>query len=171
MSRFLTEIPEELFEGESPVDPFSGFSSGQDDFGYGRRERSNSRYDFSDMPFGDPPAAPAFESRQAAPAFESRPARPRPKAVYRKPSTDDSKKPYIAKASGVGRSLGSLSKGMPSAPSKPDYQVGDRVMHTKYGEGTVKALEAGPRDYKVTVVFDEFGQKIMYAAFAKLVKC
>ena len=44
-------------------------------------------------------------------------------------------------------------------------------MHTKYGEGTVKALEAGPRDYKVTVVFDEFGQKIMYAAFAKLVKC
>ena len=171
MSRFLTEIPEELFEGESPVDPFSGFSSGQDDFGYGRRERSNSRYDFSDMPFGDPPVTPAFESRPATPAFESRPARPRPKAVYRKPSTDDSKKPYIAKASGVGRSLGSLSKGMPSAPSKPDYQVGDRVMHTKYGEGTVKALEAGPRDYKVTVVFDEFGQKIMYAAFAKLVKC
>ena len=171
MSRFLTEIPEELFEGESPVDPFSGFSSGQDDFGYGRRERSNSRYDFSDMPFGDPPAAPAFESRHAASAFESKPARPRPKAVYRKPSTDDSKKPYIAKASGVGRSLGSLSKGMPSAPSKPDYQVGDRVMHTKYGEGIVKALEAGPRDYKVTVVFDEFGQKIMYAAFAKLVKC
>ena len=167
MSRFLTEIPEELFEGESPVDPFSGFSSAQDDFGYGRRDRGASRYDFSDTPFGDHP----FNDPPAAPAFESRPARPRPKAVYRKPSTDDSKKPYIAKASGVGRSLGSLSKGMPSAPSKPDYQVGDRVMHTKYGEGTVKALEAGPRDYKVTVAFDEFGQKIMYAAFAKLVKC
>jgi DNA helicase-2/ATP-dependent DNA helicase PcrA len=28
-----------------------------------------------------------------------------------------------------------------------------------------------PRDYKVTVVFDDYGQKIMMAAFAKLVKC
>ena len=31
-------------------------------------------------------------------------------------------------------------------------------------------LEKGPRDYQVTVVFDEAGQKIMYAAFAKLKK-
>ena len=37
--------------------------------------------------------------------------------------------------------------------------------------GTVKSVEPGPRDYKVTVEFDEYGQKIMYAAFAKLVKC
>jgi DNA helicase-2/ATP-dependent DNA helicase PcrA len=59
---------------------------------------------------------------------------------------------------------------MPSAPEKPDYQAGDRVRHTKYGEGTVKEVEPGPRDYKVTVVFDEYGQKVMYAAFAKLVR-
>ena len=96
--------------------------------------------------------------------------------MSRKPGTDDSKKPYIAKVSGGRKSQGSvgglkgLSKGMPSAPVKPDYEAGDRVMHTKYGEGTVKAVEAGPRDYKVTVVFDEYGQKVMYAAFAKLVR-
>ena len=45
---------------------------------------------------------------------------------------------------------------------------GDRVKHIKYGEGTVTELEPGPRDYKVTVDFDDAGQKIMYAAFAKL---
>ena len=49
--------------------------------------------------------------------------------------------------------------------------MGDRVRHVKYGEGTVKAMELTPKDYKVTVVFDEAGQKIMFAAFAKLVKC
>ena len=50
------------------------------------------------------------------------------------------------------------------------YDVGDRVMHQKYGEGTVTALSLEPRDYKVTVDFDEVGTKIMYATFAKLKK-
>ncbi len=40
----------------------------------------------------------------------------------------------------------------------------------KYGEGTVMKVEPGPRDFQVTVVFDEVGQKIMYAGFAKLKK-
>jgi DNA helicase-2/ATP-dependent DNA helicase PcrA len=48
--------------------------------------------------------------------------------------------------------------------------VGDRVSHVKYGVGEVTSLEKGPKDYKVTVMFDECGQKIMYAAFAKLKK-
>ncbi len=50
------------------------------------------------------------------------------------------------------------------------YGQGDRVRHLKYGEGTVMKIESGPRDYQVTVVFDEVGQKIMYAGFAKLKK-
>ena len=58
---------------------------------------------------------------------------------------------------------------MPSS-SAPEYTVGDRVEHIKYGIGTVAQMEQGPRDYKVTVAFDECGQKIMYAAFAKLKK-
>ena len=65
--------------------------------------------------------------------------------------------------------MGSLTKGMP-APGKVDYGVGDRVSHVKYGEGTVTKLENTPKDYQVTVVFDVAGQKIMYAAFAKLKK-
>lgn len=86
------------------------------------------------------------------------------KAVYVKPHTSSAKKPAIAKAG-----LSALSKGMPEA-AKPDYEVGDRVAHVKYGSGTVLSIEKGPRDYKVKVMFDEAGQKIMYAAFAKLRK-
>ena len=59
---------------------------------------------------------------------------------------------------------------MPTAGGKPEYGVGDKVSHIKYGVGVVTSLEQGPRDYKVTVNFDECGQKIMYAAFAKLKK-
>ena len=92
------------------------------------------------------------------------------KAVNVKPHTDDAKKPYIAKTSaGKSKSLSGLKKGMP-APAQPDYNSGDRVRHVRYGDGTVKALEKTPRDYKVTVQFDECGQKIMYAGFAKLRK-
>ena len=67
-------------------------------------------------------------------------------------------------ALGIVKGTGTVAGG------KPDYDAGDRVKHIKYGEGTVTAMEPGPRDYKVTVDFDEAGQKIMYAAFAKLKK-
>lgn len=80
-------------------------------------------------------------------------------------------KPYIAggglgslSAMGISKGVGAVTGG------KPDYDIGDRIKHVKYGEGTVTDLEPGPRDYKVTVDFDDAGQKIMYAAFARLVK-
>ena len=48
--------------------------------------------------------------------------------------------------------------------------MGDRVKHIKYGEGEILSMTKGARDYEVTVHFDTAGQKIMYAAFAKLQK-
>ena len=53
---------------------------------------------------------------------------------------------------------------------KPSYGVGDRVSHMKFGEGTVKAIVPGGRDFEVTVDFDAAGTKKMFAAFAKLKK-
>lgn len=54
--------------------------------------------------------------------------------------------------------------------SAPDYVVGDRVRHIKFGEGTVADMINGGRDYEVTVDFDTAGRKKMFASFAKLVK-
>lgn len=67
-----------------------------------------------------------------------------------------------------------ITKGMPvnqaQSTSKPDYDIGSRVRHIKFGDGTVVDIEPGAKDYKVTVDFDDSGTKIMYAAFAKLQK-
>lgn len=89
----------------------------------------------------------------------------RPKAVVKKKETPAANKPYIAK------SLEGLTKGAPSmAADGLGYTKGDRVRHIKYGEGTVLDIVQDTRDFKVTVAFDEYGNKIMYAAFAKLKK-
>lgn len=89
----------------------------------------------------------------------------RPKAVKKKKETPAANKPYIAK------SLDGLTKGAPSiAADGLGYGTGDRVRHIKYGDGTVLNIVQDIRDYKVTVNFDAYGNKIMYAAFAKLRK-
>lgn len=93
----------------------------------------------------------------------------RPKAVLRPKVTAKADKPFIAKGIGSLNQLAGISKGAPVQTStEPDYNIGDRVSHIKYGEGTVLNLVKEPRDYKVTVDFEKAGQKIMYASFAKL---
>lgn len=105
--------------------------------------------------------------------MDNKPQAPKTKpiAVAAPKRTAAENKPYIAggglgslAAAGITKGAGAVTGG------KPDYDIGDRVVHVKYGEGNVTDLEPGPRDYKVTVDFDEAGQKIMYAAFAKLQK-
>lgn len=49
-----------------------------------------------------------------------------------------------------------------------NYKEGDRVSHTKFGEGKVMKIKDGPRDFEVTVEFDTAGVKKMFASFAKL---
>ena len=50
------------------------------------------------------------------------------------------------------------------------YEVGDRVRHVKFGEGTVTDIKEGGRDHEVTIEFDSVGTRKMFAKFAKLVK-
>ena len=66
---------------------------------------------------------------------------------------------------------GLLQKGFSSGgKTSPAYQEGDRVKHTKFGEGSVLKIEEDVKDYLVTVLFDSAGQKKMMAGFAKLEK-
>ena len=50
------------------------------------------------------------------------------------------------------------------------YEVGDRVRHARFGEGSVTEIKDGKKDYEVTVDFDELGVRKMLASFAKLEK-
>ena len=52
--------------------------------------------------------------------------------------------------------------------SELDYGVGDTVSHIKFGKGVVKNIMDGGRDYEVTVDFEGYGVKKMFASFAKL---
>ncbi|MGN1144904.1 MAG: ATP-dependent helicase [Acetatifactor sp.] len=93
----------------------------------------------------------------------------RPKAILRPKVTAKADKPFIAKGISSLNQLAGIQKGAAvQAVGELEYGVGDRVKHIKYGEGSVTAISREPRDYKITVMFDNAGQKIMYASFAKL---
>lgn len=49
-----------------------------------------------------------------------------------------------------------------------EYGVGSRVQHVKFGTGVVQEIINGGRDYEVTVDFEKYGVKRMFASFAKL---
>ena len=117
VSRFVKEIPQELFAGEAGTKAF-----GQ------RHERR---------------MAQEFSGRKTAP-------------VRRQPSGQSMQAKAFATARTAGSSL--------------DYGVGDRVAHVKFGQGTVKNIIEGGRDFEVTVEFDTAGTKKMFASFAKLKK-
>lgn len=70
-------------------------------------------------------------------------------------------KPYASSAPKqfVGNQMGTI-----------DYGVGDQVQHIKFGVGTVVTINAGGKDYEVTVEFEQAGTKKMLASFANLKK-
>ena len=144
VSRFVKEIPAELMD-DKPLET---------------RRRDPVVYD------EDSVEKSIFRSKPFSAGFGADAAKPKPKAVARPKRTAMENQPYIAKAA---QGVGAVSI-TPVGTGKLDYGVGDRVRHMRYGEGTVLKIEPGPRDSQVTVVFDEAGQKIMYAGFAKLAK-
>ena len=68
-------------------------------------------------------------------------------------------KPYSAPKNIEGSNMGKI-----------DYGVGDEVEHIKFGVGMVTQINAGGKDYEVTVDFIKAGTKKMLASFAKLKK-
>ena len=142
VSRFVKEIPTELLDNKPPM---------------------SRQYD-ADMDTGAENRISKYN-----PMYNTM-MRSKPVATVAPKRTAAENKPFIASGVGDFGKLGIVKGAGTTTGGKPDYDAGDRVRHIKYGEGTVIDLEPGPRDYKVTVDFDDVGQKIMYAAFAKLKK-
>ena len=163
VSRFVREIPKELMDNTPPQS---------------RRYRDDDLEDFQTRRANEA-ALRAMGLEAAVPTrtgedssfggFGTTGFDPRPKATLRPKTTAKADKPYISKGISGLNQLAGLQKGTAfQAPEALDYAAGDRVRHIKYGEGTVLNIVREPRDYKVTVAFDQAGQKIMYASFAKL---
>lgn len=186
LSRFVKEIPAELLDNKPSTVRHRANEPEYEDDGYRKNIFKEKPYQTGQNNWlaanaylnGNSAAAPRPGADFSAPAKRggvqsasgkrdiSEIISSRPKAVARKRETPEANKPYIAK------SLGGLSKGAPGLSAEAlGYETGDRVLHVKYGVGTVLCIEEDTRDCKVTVEFDEYGNKIMYAAFAKLKKC
>ena len=151
VSRFMKEVPEELINiANKGVGGNSKISFGGEDKGGRSDIRSNarasmSRYSSSGMksnPFGE-------NNINGNVGF----GKPFPADIF------DLEKNKSASA--VGDSSNHLL----------GYSVGDRVKHTKFGEGNVTLIVNGGRDFEVTVDFEKVGVKKMFASFAKLKKC
>ncbi len=198
VSRFVREIPDKLLDSKIPgMSRMDEMAYGQDSYErnlfkakpFQTDQKNNyqaaQREALSDTVFDKPrnnweaaeqvlaparkPTVQPSAARTAAPPGAKKDLSElltsRPKAVVRKKETPAANKPYIAK------SLDGLTKGAPAiARDGLGYDTGDRVRHIKYGDGTVLNIVQDTRDYKVTVDFDAYGNKIMYAAFAKLRK-
>ena len=109
---------------------------------------------------------PLFKTPYQTPGGRTLP-KARKEAVVKSSVTPVKAKPFLATADvAVRQRTGPAGAGA----GRLSYQVGDSVKHQKFGKGKVLAMEEGPKDVKVTVAFEEYGQKIMYAAFAKLEK-
>ena len=194
VSRFIREIPPMLMDDKPPeqrhrdyqeydedsrersffrAKPFSAGHDNEEISGglSGQNQSSVEETSYRRIPdtvFDKPkPYASAVSNARPNSSIDVKPAaQPKPKAVVRPKRTALENQPYITKAtSGVG-----AVSTTPIGSKTLAYGVGDRVRHMRYGEGTVLRIEDGPRDAQVTVVFDEAGQKIMYAGFAKLTK-
>lgn len=194
VSRFIKEIPPMLMDDKIPVQKRRDYQEYEEDsrerslfkakpFGTGSYEKSSYGAGSSreksvlaespyrripDNVFDNPESERMTDSdfRQGTGTKPSVNAPGRPKAVVRPKRTAPENQPYITRAT---QGAGAVSL-VPAGGAKTDYGVGDRVRHMRYGEGTVLKIEPGPRDSQVTVMFDEAGQKIMYAGFAKLKK-
>ena len=163
VSRFVREIPKELMDNTLP--PSRRYHDDDlDDFQARRANEAALRA------MGlEAIASPRSGSDSGFGGLGNTGFDPRPKATLKPRVTAKADKPYISKGISGLNQLAGLQKGTEfKAPDALDYAVGDRVRHIKYGEGTVLNIVREPRDYKVTVEFDQAGQKIMYASFAKL---
>ena len=150
VSRFVKEIPEELLDRKLPG---RRFSDEQIADAMAEAIRQRAVYDYR------------VQAEAQRPVFDYR-----PKAVLKPKETSQAVKPFMSQTISDLNKVAGISKGMSGTKSGLEYGVGDSVQHIKFGSGVVKAIQDEARDYKVTVEFDKFGQKVMYASFAKLKK-
>jgi DNA helicase II / ATP-dependent DNA helicase PcrA len=177
-SRFLEEVPNQLIENlgstRAPAWAYAGSAAGYGGYGSrygsgsGRRLGANDETDGRHFNYED-------ESQEA------------PRSLHRSSSTPKSKS--AGAPEGGGGSIDNIARffGGKAGPIKPSsfarpamdipapsgstgLKKGERVRHSKYGEGTVLLREGDGEDAKLTVMFTRHGMKKLMEKFANLEK-
>jgi DNA helicase-2/ATP-dependent DNA helicase PcrA len=179
-SRFLEEVPSQLIEnlgGRAPAWSTPAYSSA---YSSNRRPGSasasrESHFNYEDESQETPHAIAARDlssSRRLTPKDQSAGA-PRDKSAQAPPEHSiDNIARFFGGAQGAGRS-GSFARPtmeIPATNGAVGLKKGHRVMHAKYGEGTVLMREGDGEDAKLTVLFSRHGMKKLMEKFANLRK-
>ena len=142
ISRFLSEIPQELLEGYEEA--FGETSNKEEMF-----KDSNYSWTYGSKNNGSIKTYKINEKQPVAAA-----------------SSNNTNNGFMFRT--AESFLNSLSKKSNSAVDLSQYQSGVRVFHKKFGEGTINQVEPEGEDLKVDINFDKAGHKRLMAKFANL---
>ena len=173
-SRFIEEVPPQLVEnlgGRSPVwsTPAYGgrrVSRDGDDFA-GRHFNYEDESQETRSPRGQRTAGGGPSSARGA-AFKSKGASsPAPESPN---SIDNIARFFGGKTGGRSGTFARPAMETPGTRGADGLKQGQRVRHSKYGEGTVLMREGDGEDAKLTVMFPRHGMKKLMERFANLEK-
>jgi DNA helicase-2/ATP-dependent DNA helicase PcrA len=181
-SRFLEEVPTQLVEnlgGRSPAWSTPAYGAGRARRGLSDADSPHFNYEdeSQEIPHS---TTPSFSARTGS--------GPKGKSAGAPPSAGSSVD-NIARFFGGKSGAGRPGTGVPQVPrtwgpgknGRPTMEIpethgatgirkGQRVMHSKYGEGTVLMREGDGEDAKLTVLFTRHGMKKLMEKFANLRK-
>ena len=160
-SRFIDEIPDVCLERPDQDDSKAGWKKMADAY---RNLPEEAGLPWAKASGTDGKAADGHTGR-----FQNRPAGV---SLFGQ-KTDVYKNPYASGTSAAPKNTPTFGKSFTVEKTKSlDYSEGDRVHHMRFGDGTVKSIADGGKDFEVTVDFDNaaIGTRKMFASFAKLKK-
>lgn len=160
-SRFIDEIPDVCLERPDRDDSKTGWKKMADAY---RDLPEEAGLPWAKASGTDGKAADGHTGR-----FQNRPAGV---SLFGQ-KTDVYKNPYASGTSAAPKNTPTFGKSFTvEKPKSLDYSEGDRVHHMRFGDGTVKSIADGGKDFEITVDFDNaaIGTRKMFASFAKLKK-
>ena len=173
-SRFLEEVPPQLIENLGNRNPgwsTPAYSSGRS---FQRAGSEPAHFNYEDesqeIPHAVPSSSPRFGS---TPRDKSAQAPPRPEHsvdnIARFFAGKSGRVPPVPRTWGPGKDA-RPTMDIPATNGASGLRKGQRVMHSKYGEGTVLQREGDGEDAKLTVLFVHHGMKKLMEKFANLRK-
>jgi DNA helicase-2/ATP-dependent DNA helicase PcrA len=177
-SRFLEEVPAQLVENlgsPSPVWSTPAYTPG---YGASRHHRRAGGFDSRHFNYEDESQEiPRTSYTRASPPRSKSAEAPKSPGAAEAPNSIDNIARFFGSQAGMGKPGAFPRPAMNIAPNGASgLKKGQRVMHAKYGEGTVllregaAATEGGGEDAKLTVLFERHGIKKLMEKFANLRK-
>ena len=166
-SRFLEEVPSQLIEnmgGRSPAWSTPAYGSR---YGAGRRKAYSG--DFADKHYNYEDESQEIP-RSPAQASTRRSTHPKDEGAGASPNSIDNIARFFGGKGGAIKP-GTLARpaiDLPEPNGAAGLKKGQRVRHSKYGEGTVLMREGDGEDAKLTVMFARHGMKKLMEKFANL---